>query len=243
MLSKDFEDYRAQIGALTVCYNERKEPEALGIFIAITSEIFTASILMLRDVFKAIAPPNLVLQTGNKQLCLTDVITYVLLTRSKLENPMAGEMKRFKEENFDDMACKAQQQTLSLPPSVRLGSADTSFRWEHYVTDVFEKLLSGFIEQLDVAFEQVEFWMAFGIFDPRKLPEKKEDLIQYANNELQDLGEHHGTRKVNRLEGKVNAQDGDTDPTALTAEWPLPQIDNVRNTPFKSKQSECATAH
>ena len=33
---------------------------------------------------------------------------------------MAGEMKRFKEENFDDMACKAQQQTLSLPPSVRL---------------------------------------------------------------------------------------------------------------------------
>ena len=115
-----YEDYRAQIGALTVCYNERKEPEALGIFIAITSEIFTASILMLRDVFKAIAPPNLVLQTGNEQLCLTDVITYVLLTRSKLENPMAGEMKRFKEENFDDMACKAQQQTLSLPPSVRL---------------------------------------------------------------------------------------------------------------------------
>ena len=238
-----YEDYRAQIGALTVCYNERKEPEALGIFMAITSEIFTASILMLRDVFKAIAPPNLVLQTGNEQLCLTDVITYVLLTRSKLENLMAGEMKWFKEENFDDMACKAQQQTLSLPPSVRLWSADTSFRWEHYVTDVFKKLLSGFIEQLDVAFEQVEFWMAFGIFDPRKLPEKKEDLIQYANNELQDLGEHHGTWKVNRLEGKVNAQDGDTDTTALTAEWPLPQIDNVRNTPFKSKQSECATAH
>ena len=63
--------------------------------------------------------------------------------------------------------------------------------------------------------------MAFGIFDPCKLPEKKEDFIQYANKELQDLGEHHGTRKVNRLEGKVNAQDADIDTTALTAEWPL----------------------
>ena len=28
-------------------------------------------------------------------------------------------------------------------------------------------------------------------------------------------------RKVNRLEGKVNAQDADIDTTALTAEWPL----------------------
>ena len=31
----------------------------------------------------------------------------------------------------------------------------------------------------------------------------------------------YGTRKVNRLEGKVNAQDADIDTTALTAEWPL----------------------
>ena len=31
--------------------NKRKEPEALGIFMAIISEIFTASLLILRDVF------------------------------------------------------------------------------------------------------------------------------------------------------------------------------------------------
>ena len=71
----------------------------------------------------------------------------------------AGETKWFKEENFDDMVCKAQQQTLGLPSSARLQSADTSFGWEHYVTDVFEKFLSAFIEQSDVAFEQIEFWM------------------------------------------------------------------------------------
>ena len=61
-----YEGYHAQIATLTVCYNERKEPEALGIFMAITSEIFIASLLMLHNVFEAIAPLNLVLQIGNE---------------------------------------------------------------------------------------------------------------------------------------------------------------------------------
>ena len=116
-----YEGYQAQIGALTVCNNERKEPEALGILMVITSEIFIASLLLLHDVFETIAPLNLLLQIGNEQLCLTDVKTYALhLTRSKLENLRAGETKWFKEENFDDMFHKVQQQMLSLPPIARL---------------------------------------------------------------------------------------------------------------------------
>ena len=42
-----YEGYQAQIGALTMCYNERKEPKALGIFMVVTLEIFIASLLML----------------------------------------------------------------------------------------------------------------------------------------------------------------------------------------------------
>ena len=60
--------------------------------------------------------------------------------------------------------------------------------------------------------------MAFSLFDPPKLPEKKEDLIQYGNYELQDLGEHYGMQKLNRFKGKVIAQNADIDTTALTAE-------------------------
>ena len=180
-----YEGYQTQIAALTMYYNDRTEPEALGIFMAITSEILITSLLMQRYVFETIAPLNLVLQTGIKQLCLTDFKTYVHLTRSKLENLRTGETKWFKEEKFDDMVHKAQQQKLSLPQSARLRSADTSFGWECYVTNVFEKFLSAFIVQLDDAFEQLEFWMAFHILDLHKLPEKKEDLIQYGNNELQ----------------------------------------------------------
>ena len=90
-----------------------------------------------------------------------------------MENLRAGETMCFKEENFDDMVCKVQQQTLSLPPSARLQSADISFGWERYVTDVFEKLLSAFIVELDNVLEQLEFWKAFNILDPYKLTEKK----------------------------------------------------------------------
>ena len=88
------------------------------------------------------------------------------------------------------MIRKAQQQTLSLPASARLWSADTSFGWEYYVTCVFKKVLSAVIVQLDNAFEQLEFWMVLHILDPHKLPEKKEDLTQYSSNKLQDLGDH-----------------------------------------------------
>ena len=119
------------------------------------------------------------------------------------------------------MVLKTQQQTLSLPPSARLRSVDTSFGWERYVEDVFEKFLSAFKVELDDAFEQLEFWMAFDILDLRKLPEKNEDLIQCGDNELQGLGEHNGTQKVKKFEGKSNAQDTDIDTTTLTAEWLL----------------------
>ena len=110
---------------------------------------------------------------------------------------------------------------VKSPSNSKTSTADTSFGWERYVIDISEKFLSAFIVQLDDTFEQLEFWMVFDILDPGKLHEKKENLIQYGHNNLQGLGEHYGTQKVNRFEVKINAQDADIDTTALTAEWPL----------------------
>ena len=45
--------------------NERKERDALGIFQEISSKRFLATTLMLRDVFAAIQPSNLVEKTIN----------------------------------------------------------------------------------------------------------------------------------------------------------------------------------
>ena len=116
------------------------------------------------------------------------------------------------------MVRKAQQETQSFLPNATLQSVDASFGWERYFTDAFEKFLSASIVQLGNAFEQIEFSMGFDILDPRKLPKRKEDLIQYGDNELQYLGEHYGAQKVIRFEGKVSAQDADIDAIALTEE-------------------------
>ena len=49
-------------------------------------------------------------------------------------------------------------------------------------------------------------------------------MIQYGDNELQDLGEHYGMQEVNGFKGKVNFQDAEIDTTALRAEWPLSKL-------------------
>ena len=50
------------VSALSTYMNERNELDALGIFQEISSKRFLTTTLMLRDVFPAIQPLNLVLQ-------------------------------------------------------------------------------------------------------------------------------------------------------------------------------------
>ena len=66
-----YNGYEQFLRALTVCLNERKEPEALGLFTEIKDEEFTTSILMLRDIFDAVHPLNLVIQKGDGLLYLS----------------------------------------------------------------------------------------------------------------------------------------------------------------------------
>ena len=57
--------YKQILPALSTCVDERKERDALGIFQEISSKRFLATTLMLRDVFAAIQPSNLVEKTIN----------------------------------------------------------------------------------------------------------------------------------------------------------------------------------
>ena len=54
--------YKQALSALSTCVIETKESDALGIFEEILSKRFLVTILVLRDVFNAIQPLNLVLQ-------------------------------------------------------------------------------------------------------------------------------------------------------------------------------------
>ena len=49
----------------------------MGLFAALAEEEFLATLLLLRDIFDAIAPLNLALQKSHESLCLSDVKTYI----------------------------------------------------------------------------------------------------------------------------------------------------------------------
>ena len=76
-MTKNVKVFMMGISVRSTCVNERKEPDALGIFQETSSRRFLATIIMLRDVFAAIQPLNLVLQKAGVSLCLADIL-YIL---------------------------------------------------------------------------------------------------------------------------------------------------------------------
>ena len=114
-----YKGYKQFLDALAVCYIERKESEALGLFIlAVTTEII-ATVLMLLEVFNCICPLIFFLQKGQDSLCLSQAQTVVDLTVLNLENDV-HKKTYFKEEEFNQMYLQATEQVLSLPPSTNL---------------------------------------------------------------------------------------------------------------------------
>lgn len=209
--------YRQFVSALATCYNERREPEALGLIMQICNPSIISTILMLMEVFQCTAPLNLVLQKGEGALCLSDLPTYLELTLSHLTS-IKETCKWFTLEKFNELKNVADEQIQSLPPAARLRGSD-SFVWETFKTESFYPFIDRMIEEIKEAFEQFEFWLNFEIFDPRKLPQSKSDLMSYGNEQLAQLLTHYGVSKTDRLDGKEKYVEADVNADKTKAEW------------------------
>ena len=51
-----YDGYQQLLVALSVALNERREPEAIGLLVALAKEEFLATLLLLRDIFDVIPP-------------------------------------------------------------------------------------------------------------------------------------------------------------------------------------------
>ena len=60
----------------------------------------------------------------------------------------------------------------------------------------FYPFVDAFIEEINEAFEQLQFWVNFIIFDPRKLPKAKEELKIYGNKKLSELLSYYAVSKT-----------------------------------------------
>ena len=73
------------------------------------------------------------------------------------------------------------------------------FNWESFMNAIFHPFVDAFIEEINEAFEQFQFWVNFSILDPRKLPKAKEELKMYGNKELSELLSHYAVSKTDIL--------------------------------------------
>ena len=85
------------VTALCTLYNERVEqPECIGIIILATNGEIIATVLMLLEVFTAIHPLVLLLQSGTTKLCLNDVPGYVNRSKAAVEVVAAHSLQQEK---------------------------------------------------------------------------------------------------------------------------------------------------
>ena len=78
------------------------------------------------------------------------------------------------KSNFDELKQNALEQIGSLPPSANLRKLGT-FKWDDFENNVYCKFVHSFNAEIDGAFDQLAFLLNFIVFDPRKLPESRDD--------------------------------------------------------------------
>ena len=88
-----------------------------------------------------------------------------------------------KNNKFESIA---DEVTLSLPAGSNLHS-NVKFIFETFEQKMFLPLINRFLKEIKEAFSQLDFWLAFVIFDPRKLPQNEELFNGYGTSELNDL--------------------------------------------------------
>ena len=201
-----FKNFQALLQASSTCYNERKEAEALGLFIQTVSPCNISTILMLLEVFSAITPLTLCLQKSQEKICLADIPNHLETSSLKLNDvrTMKETRKFLTEQNFRELVQIAEEQTSSLPTASRLGAE--KFDFTEFSEELFPKFIGDFQAELNEAFAQIQIWKSFSVFDPQNLPRKLPELQTYGIKEMEMLIDHYGSVQKSSKFGQVHYQ-------------------------------------
>ena len=214
-----FKIFQAILQALSTCYNERKEAEALGLFIQAVSPCNISTILMLLEVFSAITPLTLCLQKLQDKICLADIPNHLETSSLKLNDvrTMKETRKFLTEQNFRELVQIAEEQTSSLPTASRLRAE--KFDFTEFSKELFPKFVGDFQAELKKAFAQIQFWKSFSLFDLQNLPHKLSELQTYGINEMETLINHYDSIQKSSKFGQVHYQGPDISADESMAEF------------------------
>ena len=210
--------YKQFLHTFDVCVNEHSEPGVLGIFSEITDRTFIATILMLRDISETVHPLNLILQKGDGSLCLADVPVYINKTLQglkKLQNPDC--CKWCQEKKFSELKKHIMKRLTCLRVQICVTQTNLILILSYKICIYFS--LKRFTEEITEVLKQLDFWLSFIIFDPRKLRMDAKDFTEYDMLELDNLSEWYGEAKIDCMNQEVSHQPADIDPVKLKLEW------------------------
>ena len=210
---------QATLQALSTCYNERKEAEALGLFIQAVSPYNISTILMLLEVLSAITPLTLCLQKSQNKICLADIPNHLETSSLKLNDvrTMTETRKFLTEQNFRELVQIAEEQTSSLPTTNRLRAE--KFDFTEFSEELLPKFIGDFQAELNEAFVQIQFWKSFSVFDLQNLPRKLSELQTYRIKEMETLINHYGSVQKSSKFGQVHYQGPDISADESMAEF------------------------
>ena len=84
---------------------------------------------------------------------------------------------------------------------------------------IFHPFVDAFVDEINEAFEELQFWVKLTIFDPRKLPKAKKILKNYGNEELRELLANYAVSKTNIFKANRTFAWADTDLDKAKLEW------------------------
>ena len=69
------------------------------------------------------------------------------------------------------------------------------FSYENFYDETYPRFITRFVEKIKEAYTQFDCWLAFSVFDPRKLPENLEVEDSYGEEEIHKLISWYGLQK------------------------------------------------
>ena len=148
----------------------------------------------------------LFLQKGQDSLCQSQAQTVVDLTF--VHNKM-----HFTEEEFNKMYSQATEQLPLLPPLT--SSRQEPFNFTSFQKNTCTNFISAFEDELEKAFEPINFWKCFLVFDPHGLIK----ITAYGNHELENRIDHYENIKRDMFKDNTVTQDLDIDDEKTCFGW------------------------
>ncbi|XP_033761513.1 uncharacterized protein LOC117343277 [Pecten maximus] len=217
--------YSELVDCLDALYDDRKEPEVFGLCSVLLKKKVTSMIFLLSDVLRILNELSLFLQRADMNF--NDIPHQVKNIVDHLDNLMVLYEERASHQNLkfskiDDAYLIILERT-SLQQRRREGAhAQTAATYspEDFLRETGFPFIRSLRSELEDQFVCSPVLKAFGVLDPRNMPENICDLSNYGKTGIETLANMYGTSKSDTFKGHTKVVPADFDsPQAVMGEF------------------------